>query len=504
MLEDSLRSIPYHHRPLGPATEFVSKVYHDPELFALIHNSVHLIAPPNENLNEIWRHWTSLRIPVSSYPDDGERDSGNMGFEELGQFAQFSLSPSNMNCLSPSPSFPSRFSIKPPMRYGLLAKTIVDKTECNFPDFWLIHTWAPNLSMYNTPDAYYVFEKGVFRLSRYFELMHTTLDIIETACNILHIRSRRSIVLRIPTLGFEGTWGEIIPTNVLNKIHDHYQQRLLHMGNREWLEVRWPQSGTHQTLGTRYNPLTKKAEWARVESNHDPFGKPSHIIDNEYVEYPKDSLLLMVNAWNSNTWIGNGGVLNNHLNGWMVSGGSVCFSMSEFECRPMGYQCVNAAWLHNACFLQEFHERIPFIPSPPSDFTHTFQYWLVSNRFTMVQSRMKLPKKLHIPHGFWLNLCLPPLPFKHSLVWGLFFASGYRLIGWTRGLEEITHFDNWEPWAIQRISMSSQSSQRDSNADKPWLLYVHIGSHIDGVVIEHSREVFDEDTIPQWGNEPNQ
>ena len=120
--------------------------------------------------------------------------------------------------------------------------------------------------------------------------------------------------------------------------------------NQPWLDIRHPKYPKNVTY------MTSGESWTLAESNHDPFGSP--YADNSYVDMKKNTISLVVNAWDDRSFIGNGGYTDNSLEGWIVSGGSKnFFSDSGDNPKPLGYYYQNIAYLHNPFFIPSILKR---------------------------------------------------------------------------------------------------------------------------------------------------
>jgi len=237
--------------------------------------------------------------------------------------------------------------LDPKLRYGILAHTLLQHDSIA-KDFWVLHTWGVNLESLRTTDAKYVVPKGVFHIERYRELLEIMFSIVKAGANALHKKTNKPVVLRITGLGL-GEWLRV--ATALKKdleVKEMYKQ-MLHELARDWLHIRHPDYPTIQTLA----PAGK--DWRVVEKNHDPFGDYPTRSGTTIIEpYPEGAVVLIVNAWDDGSFIGNGGRKDNSLDGWMVAGGSIG-SFSSMALRrlggvKLGGNAVNASFLHNVFF----------------------------------------------------------------------------------------------------------------------------------------------------------
>jgi hypothetical protein len=320
----------YKYNFLSDKTEqFVKKIWKTPHGFAKIHNSARLIVNKNLNKDEIKTH-LSMRHPIHI---NGPQ------YKDIHHTKLF-------NILHLTQSEIEKIPENVWMRYGILAQTPIlqNSDTIDVKKVWVLHTWGCNLETLDTTDAKYVFQSGEFSQIRYLKVMHTMFDIFENACLHVHKETNRNVVLRVTKLGF-GAWLNEMPNCFIPLMKRKYEEFLFALTQKyKWLEIRHPIYPNHQTFGS-----FSKSKWELLERNHDPFGKPKFVHDNDYVEIPIDSELIIVNAWDDRSFIGNGGSRDNSLDGWLVAGPCSGFPKSEFDL-IMGANMINASYLHNVFF----------------------------------------------------------------------------------------------------------------------------------------------------------
>ncbi len=233
------------------------------------------------------------------------------------------------------------------MRYGILAQTPIlqNGNSIDTKKAWILHTWGCNLESKDTVDGKYVFQSGEFSRIRYLKIIQTMFHIFETAIVHVHIETNRKVVLRVTKLGF-GSWLTEMPKHLISSMKRKYEELLFGLTLKyDWLEIRHPIYPNHETFGS----FEKNNKWELLERNHDPFGKPKFVHDNDYVDLPYDSELIIVNAWDDRSFIGNGGSRDDSLDGWLVSGPCDNFPKNEFD-QTIGSNMINASYLHNVFF----------------------------------------------------------------------------------------------------------------------------------------------------------
>ena len=259
------------------------------------------------------------------------------------------------------------------LRYGVLNWTPVADWK-GVPgiakELYFLHTWGVNMESRDTVDAHYVFQDGVFRMDRYAELLDILFSIVKTAAEHLHQKTGGPVVVRMTGLGLgRYGWFKVVPTDKEPEVFETYKRKLAAISN-DWLQVRHPQYRQFKTESFIKN------EWKTVEENHDPFGdyetrKHTTIID----KYPVHATVMIVNAWDDGSFIGNKGTVDNTLDGWTVAGGSPGFYAMELKNLEVDYpamkdatlgaNALNASFLHNVFFTPQLLDPNRWIRTNP-------------------------------------------------------------------------------------------------------------------------------------------
>jgi hypothetical protein len=333
--------------PLGNATAFVKSVWKDKEKLNALRNSATLIVP-KELPSIVVENHLAFRHPVHIGVHYPLKPGGlNQTYRSIQQnVMQDVLGYSSKDTLDVEHT--------PFIRYGILAETPVDPEGGTADSAWFLHTWGVNLESTYTTDALYVFEGGRFDITKYKKLLNIYFRIVDGAVKELHYKTNKPVLLRITALGL-GEWGREIPYNQESIIKDYYLKNLTEIAARyeSWLQVRHPDYPKNRTIF-----VAPTGKFFQAESNHDPFGKPDTVFEYDYRPYPKDSVILIVNAWDDRSFIGNSVALDDSLDGWTVAGGTKDLegdsTLYDFKPgighRPLGGYFVNAAYLHNVFF----------------------------------------------------------------------------------------------------------------------------------------------------------
>jgi hypothetical protein len=247
------------------------------------------------------------------------------------------------------------------LRYGVLNWTPVaawKEVPGIAKELYFLHTWGVNMESLETVDAHYVFQNGQFMMDRYAELLDILFGIVKAAAEHLHTKTKGPVVVRITGLGLgKRGWFKVVPLDKEPLVLQAYKEKLANISN-EWLQVRHPQYPHHITESFIND------KWVTVEDNHDPFGDyPNRENTTIITKYPATATVMIVNAWDDGSFIGNMGSKDNTLDGWTVAGGSLSFSPMELdrlaEYYPtmqgakLGANALNASFLHNVFFTPQ-------------------------------------------------------------------------------------------------------------------------------------------------------
>ena len=184
--------------------------------------------------------------------------------------------------------------------------------------------------------------------NRYKALLDITFDTIRLSLNHIHRVENREVVLRITSLGF-GAWATHIGPrdgHYYAKCIRAYKQHLETLvKDFKWLTVLHPSYPEETTYRVHPAPTP----WTPVENHHDPFGG---TFKGKQVFPLAKKVLVIVNAWDNGSWIGNGGSRDDTMDGWTVAGGSRSFRpcTAITPNRPLGFQVKTPCYLHNVVF----------------------------------------------------------------------------------------------------------------------------------------------------------
>lgn len=328
---------------LGLSTDFVQQCANDPHVVQKINRSVRLIYPNQLNVSDVVNHHI-LRHPVHIGGPQWRGASlagiteGTLGYSESDARGVDSVTTANM-------------------RYAVLGWTPIEPGTNQLTEATILHVWGVNLESATTTDAKYVFADGTVDLKRYDELLRKLFDLLYAgACETARNHAPRPIVMRLPGLGL-GEWLKAVhlPTEkdaIFDMYHKHVDQLQdrLHAAKYN-VQVR---ELVYRKSNSVANIKDARGRWTVAEQDADPFGPPTPFVGTpKFVPYPEDCHVLMVNAWDDRSFIGNRGVTDKSLDGWMVAGGGQEWNglTETFSGGPrFGGNFRNASYLHNAFF----------------------------------------------------------------------------------------------------------------------------------------------------------
>ena len=226
---------------------------------------------------------------------------------------------------------------------------------------YILHTWGVNLENTNTPHYKFCFSdlgdgkkkitdtlvyskpNETFHENNYKKLLNNMLNVIQNAITYLSEKHKGTILqVRISKLGF-GAWIIQIPPEKRVVLLEYYKYRLLNMYIKGQIVITFIDYENGKCLTSEINPEDSKLQWSKNKTgpySTDPFGP--------FIGDDKD-VLLLVNAWDDASFIGNGGRLDPTLDGWMVTGDPYDKELG-LNGKPLGYYAQNYSYFHNVFF----------------------------------------------------------------------------------------------------------------------------------------------------------
>ena len=233
------------------------------------------------------------------------------------------------------------------MRYGILGWTpVLHNSHSVAKEAYVLHLWGVNMERKGTTDYKYVFGKtGKFDVGRYLELLAIMMGLVRQGATRVLAITGKQLVLRITNIGL-GVWSSEVPEAFKAVIKQAYARHLIELTgilpDVVVYHADYSEGATHKYSGG-------KKENGYALSNHpanrraDPFGPPQSVSS--------DKTLLVINAWDDRSFIGNGGSEDNSLDGWITAQplNNTDFSLN-YAGMPLGSNFINASYMHNVFF----------------------------------------------------------------------------------------------------------------------------------------------------------
>jgi hypothetical protein len=233
------------------------------------------------------------------------------------------------------------------MRYGILGWTPVQSNSHSVAkEAYVLHLWGVNMERKGTTDYNYVFGKtGKFDVGRYLELLAIMMGLVRQSAFRVIQETRKPLVIRITNIGL-GVWSSEVPEASKPAIKQAYARHLIELTG-SFPPVVVYHADFSESATYKYSGGKKKSSYnlSEHEANRmaDPFGPPDSVGSNK--------TLLVINAWDDRSFIGNGGSFDNSLDGWITAQplNNTKFSLN-YAGMPLGSNFINASYLHNVFF----------------------------------------------------------------------------------------------------------------------------------------------------------
>ena len=141
----------------------------------------------------------------------------------------------------------------------------------------------------------------------------------------------------------------------------YYKEKLLEINKEnEKIIIFNPNWISHKNLNN-LTYVTRNKHWEKI----------THYIDNNYkadpfggrIQYEDESILLIVNAWDEGSFIGNKGSIDHSLDGWTVAGGHYLFKSGIWG-KPLGTYSSNLSYFHNVFYQKQLLNDILWYYGP--------------------------------------------------------------------------------------------------------------------------------------------
>jgi len=332
---DDVLSI-YKYPFLGDNLSYCQHVFNTSQLFDHMSDSMRLIYPSSFDKNDVFTH-LKYRHPIHIDPTyvNGIKKVNYGSIHEDKMKKVLGYDKSTAHHIDTIPALKD-------LRYSILGWTPLHNSDIA-QEAYICHTWGVNLESRYTTDGRYVFSNGSCDDTKYFYLMALMMCQIEAAANEVHRQTGKRVVMRVSKLGL-GVWASALKVNgkIPEKYPIQYRNFLIQMTkNKPWLTIFHPDFDNKKTFKIQQENISDNYPGFDHLANTfaDPFGPPDTI--------PDDSILLIINAWDDKSFIGNAGSHDNSLDGWIVSGS---VGWPSWNGSKIGSNFKNACYLHNSFF----------------------------------------------------------------------------------------------------------------------------------------------------------
>ena len=217
-----------------------------------------------------------------------------------------------------------KININKNIRYGILGKTYKNPTkniDKKHRIFWSYHIWGINLESTNTYDYFEFINKSTNKIlndkiKEYYLIYNNLFNSILSVALYIHNKTNKIVSIKMPLIGMGYYLKTIndkyeIKKNILDMIHNIF-------------------NNTNIILYLSMKDEESKEYFNKLEKNN------IKIDDNLFIDnIDKNNELLVVNAWDSRSFIGNGLSYDNSIDGWFVSG------------NKYGDSLQNSSYFHN-------------------------------------------------------------------------------------------------------------------------------------------------------------
>ena len=302
--------------------------------FTKMTNSMRIIYPNKFNINNVLQH-NRYRHPIHINPKY-ENGVKVVNYDDINQDKMKQV-------LGYDKSAADNIDTKPELkglRYSILGWTPVKGNITN--EAYICHTWGVNMESRNTTDGRYVFgSTNTPDMDKYYELLSLVMCQIAAAADEVHKQTNKNVLMRISGLGL-GAWSTAVDLH-LPDIKKKYLEylKIITATNRPWLTIMHPMFYIKTTVKIENGNINEALPSHPANTMADPFGPPNSV--------PINSVLLIINAWDDRSFIGNAGSIDNTLDGWITSG-SGTFTKNYTKTDGMGSNFENSCYLHNSFF----------------------------------------------------------------------------------------------------------------------------------------------------------
>ena len=310
--------------------------------------------------------------------------------------------------------------ITAPVRFAVLGKALARYGGNGFPDhLWIVHAWGVHMGDKGSSpphlqaDLRYVAQSSdqAARVERCIELMRVNAALIKRAIQHVLDTDEQDVLVMWNGLGF-GSWLDNSVVTNPGTLREYWAVMAKQVasdfnGETGTRVLVWrPTFGDGNKTDAYFDD---RRVLSMVTRNADPCGGfVVGAIANASKPRPPDGpfspanrAVLVVNAWDDWSFIGNGGVADDTLDGWVVTGGAAT-TQSSIERSPastlasagdgMCWQAASTAFMHNLFFTPVFADAGRKLFAPDCDRDASAEFRMALNH-TLDAFRAALPER---------------------------------------------------------------------------------------------------------------
>ena len=207
-------------------------------------------------------------------------------------------------------------------RYGICGPVDgIDHTGYIRKDVWILHVWGINLETKNTADYHNIVINGNINTEKYYERCIELYATIKKAAYEINKITNKKVKIIMPGIGQGAFLSSIKDKGVAIRLHTESINNTFEKNN---------------VYTVYYTDISKTLSKSGVIPWNNLFNIPK---ENE------EEIVLMVNAWDNRSFIGNGGTQDNSIDGYIVSGSGP------------GKNFLNSSYLHNVFFSEHLNNE---------------------------------------------------------------------------------------------------------------------------------------------------
>ncbi len=211
-------------------------------------------------------------------------------------------------------------------RYGICGPVEgIDYTGYIRKDVWILHVWGINLETKNTSDYHNIVRNGKINIEKYYKRCNELYATIKKSAYEINKITNKKVRIIMPGIGQGAFLSSIKDKSVAIELHTESINNTFEKNN---------------IYTVYYTDINKNLDKSGVIPWDDLFNIPKQ--NNK-------EIILMVNAWDNRSFIGNGGTLDKSIDGYIVSGSGP------------GKKFPNSSYLHNVFFSKHLVDQVGWV-----------------------------------------------------------------------------------------------------------------------------------------------